>query len=219
MKTNDSLVAAALALTLAACSGGGHSHQPVHRHHDFDKPETYAKRWNGPERDAWQKPETIMTKLRLGDGMQVADLGAGTGYMTSRLAKAVGEGGKVYALDVSQEMIDYLRDRVPAQVELRKVSRRSTGLADASLDRLMTLNTWHHIEQRGSYAAELTRVLKPGGFVLVVDFVPGAEGPGPPPEMRLSAEQVSKELRQGGLEVEVLEEDLPRHYIVRGVKP
>jgi len=194
------------------------------RRHAFTKPEKYAEVWNDPSRDAWQKPEEILAAMQISPGTTLVDLGAGTGYLVPKLADATGETGKVIALDVSDQMIAYLDSAIEtegmANVSTHKAEHDDPKLGAQSVDRIVTLNTWHHITGREDYAKKLAASLTPGGSLVVVDFVAEkTEGFGPPQEMRLSAATVKAELEAAGFTVEILEETLERHYIVRGVVP
>jgi SAM-dependent methyltransferase len=199
---------------------GHHGHHGAHGgHHDFSDVARFAAIFDDPERDAWQRPAEVSALLLIEPGMTVADLGAGTGYFAPHLASAVGPSGHVLALDTEPNMVEHMRERVREaglpNVEPRVVAPDDPGLAPGSADRVLIVDTWHHIEARDAYAAKLREALRPGGFVLVVDFT--RESPhGPPPGMRLDAETVSAELRAGGLDVELVEETLPYQYAVRG---
>ncbi|MEZ4462249.1 MAG: methyltransferase domain-containing protein [bacterium] len=201
---------------------GEHHGQGEHKHvHSFDDPEKYAERWNSAERAEWQKPDEVLAFMQISPGQSVADLGAGTGYFVPFLSAAVGPEGKVYPLDVEDAMLAWITKNAADQgltnVEPRKAPFDSTGMEDGSLDRLLTVNTWHHIENRKDYAKRLFAVIKPGGRVVVVDFTKDAPE-GPPPEMRLDASVVIEELQAGGFDAALVEETLPRQYIVVGTK-
>ena len=201
---------------------GEHAGHGEHKHgHRFDNPEKYAESWNSPERAEWQKPEEVLSIMQVAPGQSVADLGAGTGYFVPFLSAAVGPEGKVYPLDVEDAMLAWITKNAADQgltnVEPRKAPFDSTGMEEGLLDRLLTVNTWHHIENRKDYAKRLFAVIKPGGRVVVVDFTKDAPE-GPPPEMRLDASVVIEELQAGGFEAALVEETLPRHYIVVGTK-
>jgi len=190
--------------------------------HSFADAERWTKVFDDPARDAWQKPDEVVAKMEILPGMTAADLGAGTGYFLGRLSAAVGADGHVLGLDVEDNMVEFMTDRAAKQgwtnVEARKVPYDTPGLDAAAVDRILIVDTWHHIEDRGAYSAKLLQALRAGGSVFVVDFT--KESPhGPPPEHRLTAEQVSGELREGGFDVEVIEEDLPDQYIVVGRRP
>jgi cyclopropane fatty-acyl-phospholipid synthase-like methyltransferase len=195
-------------------------HPEGHHEHDFSDPEAFVPMFEGPERDAWQRPADVVALLELAPQMTVVDLGAGTGYFLPHLARA-GEGVRVIALDVESAMVEHMRQRIAREalsnVEARVCATDDPGLADASVDRILIVNTWHHISDRAAYAAKLQRALRPGGFVLVVDFTLEAEH-GPPPEMRLAPEAVIEELGQGGLRASVADEALPDQYVVRAAR-
>jgi ubiquinone/menaquinone biosynthesis C-methylase UbiE len=193
-----------------------------HYEHDFSDIAKYVKAFESPERDAWQKPDDVVSLLQLWPGNVVADIGAGTGHFEPHLAKAVGATGRVLALDVEPHMVMYLKRRVKKErlgnVTVQKVAAANDpGLADGSVDRLLVVNTWHHLPQRAQYAAAMNRALRPGGFVVVVDFT--AESPeGPPAAARLSPATVIAELQAGGFSARTVAESLPLQYVVIGQK-
>lgn len=194
--------------------GGAH---PAHEH-DFSDAAAYAQMFDAPDRDGWQRPPEVLRLLALSQGMTVADLGAGTGYFEPHLAASVGSEGVVVALDVEASMVAWMERRMGeaglANVQVRLVAGDDPGLAPASVDRVLIVDTWHHIADRVEYGQRLRRALRPGGFVLVVDFTQESEH-GPPPEMRLPADVVVGELSGAGLRARVVEESLPMQYAVR----
>ncbi len=196
-------------------------HDAAHVHH-FDNPEKYAKKWNSPERAEWQKPGEVIALMEITRGSAVADLGAGTGYFEPYLSAATGPAGRVYALDLEPSMLQWIADNAQKEgltnIETRQVVADSTGLEPESLDRLLTVNTWHHIENREAYAKHLFSIIKPGGRVVVVDFTKEAPE-GPPAAMRLEPQVIIDELKAGGFTAGLATETLPRQYIVIGTKP
>lgn len=228
MKRLIALLIALFVLTLLGCGSSeaspeeprhthpGHGHQAGH-HHSFADVERFARMFDDPARDEWQRPADVVAMLELSAGMTVADLGAGTGYFMPHLAAAVGDGGRVLALDTEPNMVAHMQTRAEeaglAQIEAREVSPDDAGLEPGSVDRILVVDTWHHIAERPAYAARLAEALRPGGFVLVVDFTLDAPE-GPPAAMRLPPETVVEELN-GALDAELLEEELPRQYVVR----
>jgi ubiquinone/menaquinone biosynthesis C-methylase UbiE len=195
------------------------SHQGFHK--DFSEAEAFSAHFDDPARDAWQRPEEVLDLMRIPPGSVVADLGAGTGYFASRLARRVGAGGQVLALDVEPKMIEFLEQRIErdnlANVRAVLVAPDDPGLAAGSVSRVLIVNTWHHIGARPSYAEKLRSGLAPDGEVWVVDFTPESDL-GPPAQHRLSAEQVTAELQQAGLRAAPVAESLPNQYIVRAVR-
>jgi cyclopropane fatty-acyl-phospholipid synthase-like methyltransferase len=157
--------------------------------------------------------------MQIDAGMVVADIGAGTGYFEPWLSRAVGARGIVLALDVEPDMVRYLGERVRREhlenVRPALVNVDDPKLAGGSLDRILVVDTWHHIGSREAYAARVREALKSGGKVFIVDFKPDAKH-GPPPRHRLGFEQVVRELTAGGLRAEILETTLPEQYIVVG---
>lgn len=187
---------------------------------DFSEVERFARHFDDPSRDAWQRPAEVVKLMQLQAGQVVADIGAGTGYFLSHLAQAVGPKGRVIALDVEPNMVEFMRRRAQtsgwSQVSAGTVPPDDPKLQPASVDRILIVNTWHHIGQRPVYAAKLARALKRGGSVWVVDFTRESDI-GPPADHRLSAEEVLAELAAGGLRAAVVtEETLPKQYVVRG---
>jgi len=130
--------------------------------------------YEGFSRDHWQQPERVIEVLGIEPGDRVADLGSGSGYFTLRLSKAVGPEGRVYAVDVDEDMNAYLRERVAlagaANVEVVLGRFEDPLLPDGSIDLVLTVDTYHHIDDRPAYFRKLQRDLAPGGRVAVIDF-------------------------------------------------
>jgi ubiquinone/menaquinone biosynthesis C-methylase UbiE len=193
-----------------------HPHTPNAHHHDFSGAEEWSKRFDSPDRDAWQRPDEVIAAMTITPGMRVADIGAGTGYFLPHLSRAVGPQGAVWGLDIEPDMVAFMKERAKreelANTDARQIPTDGPGVEDASLDRVLIVNTWHHIEGRAAYAAKLRAALAPGGQLVIVDYNATAE-PGPPPAMRLSPQTVIDELAQGGFEA-TLAAELPRQYII-----
>jgi predicted methyltransferase len=193
-----------------------HQHQ-----HAFADPVQMAKNWNDPDRDNWQHPEEIVAAMGLKSGATVADIGAGTGYMVAHISQAIGKEGNVIAIDASTPMIEYLtthsNELGPARITPQKVDFDDPELKMASVDSILTLDTWHHVNKREAYAKKVYEGLKLGGRFVVVDHEIEADI-GPPKEMRLNPAQVAKQLESAGFRVEVVPESMPRHYMVVGHK-
>src|SRR3954471_7732750 len=192
---------------LAAC-GGAHGEAATapaaERHamqHHFESAEVCARSFDDPARDRWQQPALVLEALELGPGMVVADIGAGTGYFAVRLARAVPD-GQVIATDIEPDIIRCLTERAAREQlpNLRAVRTPPSDpeLAAGSVDRILVVDVWHHIDDRAGYARALARALRPGGKLAIVDFTREATH-GPPAAMRLTPEQVIGELRQAGL--------------------
>jgi cyclopropane fatty-acyl-phospholipid synthase-like methyltransferase len=225
----SSLRLGCLFLGAAACgsrppppSAHAHPDAPAHHdhvHHRFEDAETWARRFDDPGRDAWQRPAHVVELLALREGMTVVDLGAGTGYFLPHLARAVGPSGRVLALDVEPDMVRYMTERAAreglANVEARRVPPEDPELPAGTADRVLIVDTWHHIGERVEYTRKLASGLAPGGAVYIIDFTLETDK-GPPRPMRLAPERVAEELRAGGLDAQIVPEDLPDQYVVVG---
>lgn len=133
------------------------------------------RQMNDPARDAWQKPAEVVAKLDIAPGARVADLGAGGGYFTWHLARAVGPAGKVFAVDVDETAIEIITRAVAARKIANVVSVRSEA-SDAKLpepvDMVFSCDTYHHMADRVTYFRELMRFLKPEARVAILDYHP-----------------------------------------------
>lgn len=196
---------------------GASGHGAGHGHHRFDDPEAWAQRWDNAERDEWQQPERVIALMEITEGMSAADIGTGTGYFMPHLVEAVGPGGSVQCLDVEPAMVDYVNRRADelgaANAIARQVPHDDPQLAPGSVDRVLVVNTWHHLGDRSTYARRVGEGLAPGGAVFVVEYDMETE-PGPPREMRLLPEQVIADFEAAGFVAEVVG-TLPRQYVVR----
>lgn len=181
------------------------------------------------EREDFQKPDEVMRALELEAGETVADIGAGSGYFTIPVAKAVGPEGKVLAIDISQHMLDYLERRIKAEklenIELRKVERDDPRLPPGGVDLILMVDTIHYTlerEARTAYARKLREGLAPGGRVVIIDYIPKSleERPwGPPPQQHLPKETLNEDMAKGGLTV-IKEYDFltEQYYVVYGAE-
>jgi cyclopropane fatty-acyl-phospholipid synthase-like methyltransferase len=185
--------------------------------HRFERAEDWVPVFDAPDRDGWQKPAEVVALLEIEPGMTVVDLGAGTGYFLHYLSRAVGATGKVIALDVEPDMIRYMRERAAREglenVDARIVPYDDPALAEGSVDRVLVVDTWHHISNRSAYARRLADALARDGMVTIVDFTIESRR-GPPRSERLLSEAVVRELAGSGLSAKILAEALPDQYVV-----
>lgn len=153
--------------------------------HKF-RPENW-ERLLSAERRALLDPEEFLRRLGISPGETVADLGAGPGFFTDHLAQQVGPSGLVYALDVAPEMVALLRRRaLPPNVVVLQSQESKLPLPDASVDLAMLAFVLHELEHPRDFLIEARRILKPGGRLLVLEWVPQQEEMGPPLHERLA---------------------------------
>jgi FkbM family methyltransferase len=172
---------------------------PEEHQHDFSDPERWSQVFDDPKRDAWQKPQEVIEALKLKRAALVADIGAGTGYFTMRLARAL-PGGKVFAVDLEPDMVKHLAQRAKHEHLANVVAVQATT-DDARLpekvDLALMVDTYHHIDDRRRYFAKLKESLKPGGRVAIIDFTLDSDI-GPAPRARVSPDRVKSELAAAG---------------------
>ncbi len=192
-----------------------------HMDHKFDDPERYAKSFDDPARDAWQMPARVIEALALKPGQKVADVGAGTGYFSVRLARAAAA-PKVFAVDLEPKMVEHLTKRAAAEglknITAVLASTTSPNLPEP-VDVVLVIDTYHHIGNRPAYFAALKAKLTPGGRLAIVDFRKGGGDGGPPEHFRFTPEQITGELAQAGYVLDRAHDFLPRqHFLVYRIK-
>jgi ubiquinone/menaquinone biosynthesis C-methylase UbiE len=208
--------AALLALPTFAQDQVPRSHEEMHRLHR--DPKAYIAMLEDPKRDAYQKPHEVLEALDLEPGETVADIGSGSGYFTLRFAAHVGDTGRVFAVDVDPEMIRHLnrrlRDAGVRNVQTVLSEPDDPLLPDASVDRFVVVNVWHHIEKQPEYLALMKRMLKPGGQVVMIDFQKRELPVGPPLAMKIAREDLVRQMEANGFRLAKEHAFLPYQYFL-----
>ena len=236
MKTKHFLLATSLLLALSACKqqksdnhdaehttehyGKHHSHDSTKTANDYmhqSKTEDLIKRFDSPERDAYQKPELVLEYLGNLEGKKIMDIGAGSGYFSVKLAE---KGAQVIAADVDDEFQSALKKRIEdnnlENIELRKIPYDSPDLTDNEVDMVLIVNTYHHIENRSDYFKKVKKGIKPEGELVVIDYFKKELPVGPPVNHKIDLETVKKELKEAGYtQLDVNTDLLPYQFIVR----
>ena len=183
-------------------------------HHSFGDAEKWAKQFDDPKRDSWQKPDEVLDALHLRPSDKVADIGAGIGYFSVRIAKRVPD-GKVFSVDIEPDMVRYLGERAHREhlSGLVPVLAAAGPNLPESVDLVLVVDTYHHIENRTAYFAKLKDALVPNGRVAIVDFKVDAPE-GPPPADRVPAEKTIAELDAAGYSLVATHTFLPRQYFL-----
>lgn len=210
MRPMSSLLAAVL---MAAHGAGGHG-----QHGNPADLDAYLARMEEPERAQWQKPDEVVAALQLKPGQVACDIGAGPGYFSLRLARAVGEPGHVFAVDVEPRILEALRKRI----ESSKVKNISPvlSLADDPLlppgacDLILVVDTYHHFPDGPAYLRRLARALRPGGKLVNIDFQKRELPVGPPLEHKVSREAFLKDAKAAGLKPVAEHAFLPYQYFL-----
>jgi ubiquinone/menaquinone biosynthesis C-methylase UbiE len=177
-----------------------HSHSAHGAHHRFDDADRWSRVFDDPTRDAWQKPEAVLDWMALRPNDTVVDLGSGTGYFTTRLARRVPE-GKVLAVDIEPKMIEYVRQRAKRDrvdnVEGILGTEDDPKLPDG-VHLVLVVDTYHHIRDRTRYFARVQKHLASDGRVVIVDFKQGKLPVGPPDEHKIPVPKATQEMEAAG---------------------
>jgi arsenite methyltransferase len=190
-------------------------HQMHGLHRD---PKAYIGALEDPKRDAYQKPHEVVHALNSKPGEVIADIGAGSGYFTFHLARHVGERGKVYAVDVSSDMILHINRRMRELKTSNIVSILADPddplLPDQSVNRFFICNVWHHIENQTNYLSLMKKMLRPGGEVVMIDFHKKETPVGPPLKTRIAREDLIRQMENNGFRLSKEHTFLPYQYFV-----
>jgi ubiquinone/menaquinone biosynthesis C-methylase UbiE len=190
-----------------------------HQMHQLHRDSTaYIGILEDPQRDVYQKPHEVLTALAIKPGEVIADVGAGSGYFTFRLGHHVGDKGKIYAVDVSPDMILHLNRRIR---EL-KATNVSSILADPddpllpemSVNRFFFANSWHHIENQTKYLSLIKKILKPGGEVIMIDFHKKELPVGPPMQMKIARDDLVNQMEKNSFRITKEHTFLPYQYFL-----
>ena len=198
-----------LYLCTAALSGALLGQVP-HQHHPPSS-EEFAKVLEDPSRDEWQKPHDVVMALNLKPMETIADIGAGTGYFARRFTH---HAGKVYAVDIDAKLLAIAGKDAPANLETVLAAPDDPRLPDRSIDTVFFCEVLHHIENRPAYYARIAKALRPGGRIVVIDFVKKEVPVGPPPGMKISDEEVVAELKAAGFNLTGRRDILPYQYFL-----
>jgi len=185
--------------------------QAGHETHGPSDAARYARMLNDPARDAWQKPEEVISALALKKTDVVADIGAGSGYFTRRLARTA---AKVYAVDINADLLQIAAKDEPENVVAVLAAPDDPKLPPNSVDLIFICDVLHHIQNRPAYYRKLNAALKPGARIVNIDFYKKDLPVGPPVAMKLSEQQVIDEFKAAGFTLSRKHELLPYQYFL-----
>jgi ubiquinone/menaquinone biosynthesis C-methylase UbiE len=198
VRTARTVVAVVLAVVLLDHAGTAQQHGRLFPPEDLALLEP-------PDRDVWQRPEQIMDAMGIGEASVVADIGAGGGWFTVRLARRVGPNGRVYAEDVQPEMINSIKRRTTLEglnnVETRLGTDVDPRLPHGVLDAVLIVDSFHEVEKPVVLLRNLALSLKPDGRIGIVDFTKDGGGPGGPMDERVDPESVIRSAEAAGLQL------------------
>jgi len=166
-----------------------------------------------------ERPDEVIAAMKLRDGEVVAEIGAGTGFFSRRLAKAVGPHGKVYAEDIQPEMLDLLQKYAAEDGDANIVTVLGTEtdpkLPAGQMDWILLVDVYHEFQEPAPMLAKIRKALKPGGRVALVEYRAeddSARHISPP--HRMSVDQILQEWRPAGFELVERIETLPSQHLL-----
>jgi SAM-dependent methyltransferase len=176
--------------------------------------------YESADRVIWQKPDLVIQELGDVDGKVVADIGAGTGYFSRRIAY---KGAKVIAIDIDPKAIQWMEEqkaRFPIELQDRLVIRQAEPndpkLKAQEVDLVLLVNTYSYISNRVPYFTKLKEAIRPGGDVIIIDFKKKETPFGPAIEERVDVADVEKELKEAGYTLlKIDQESLEYQYIIK----
>ena len=205
-----------LPVTVLAQDAAKRDLQQMHQLHN--DPKSYIGALEDPKRDAYQKPHEVLTALNLKPGEVIADIGAGSGYFTFRLSHFVGDKGKVYAVDVSPDMILHINRRTRETKTTNVVSLLADAddplLPDQSVNRFFICDVWHHVDNQTKYLSLMKKMLKPGGEIVMIDFHKKELPIGPPMQMKIAREDLIKQMETNAFRLAKEHTFLPYQYFL-----
>ena len=190
-------------------------HQMHQLHRDA---KSYISALEDPKRDTYQKPHEVIHALAIKPGEVIADIGAGSGYFTFHLARHVGDKGKVYAVDVSPDMVRHINRRIRDSKVTNVVSLLADSddplLPDRSVNRFFVCDVWHHIDNQTKYLSLMKKMLKPGGEIVMIDFHKKDLPIGPPMQMKIAREDLITQMGSNGFKLIKEHTFLPYQYFL-----
>jgi ubiquinone/menaquinone biosynthesis C-methylase UbiE len=222
------LVLAAAAVTATAFTFAQGSH-PVSGRRIATVMDAQGAAWlDRPEREREEAPTKAIAALDIRAGQTVADIGAGSGYYTVRLAEAVGPGGRVYATDIQPEMLALIKKRLAetaagkgsANVELILGTPTESKLPDGAIDLALMVDVYHELAQPQAFLRSLERAMKRDGRLVLIEFRKESEWVPIRPEHKMSVREARMELEAEGFRFDRVIDVLPwQHILVFTVQP
>lgn len=196
----------------------------INRHYQDVDHRDWIGTFEVPGRDVYDKRLDVVKALRLKPGMSVADIGAGTGFYSLLFAEEVGPDGKVYAVDIAEGFISFIRQRAAekgvSNIKGVLSSQKDTKLDPGSIDLAFVCDTYHHFEYPKTMLASIKKALRPGGSLVIIDFIkdPEVSSGWVMSHVRLNREAVIKEIEQAGFRLEAAPNILKSNYFLKFAK-
>lgn len=191
-----------------------HGHAPGY-HKKFSDAKHWVKVFDDQARDKWQLPNEVMEAMSIQPADVIADIGAGTGYFSFRIAKRHPH-SKIYAADVEDDMLDFLKSEAKKQncknVVPFKIKTANPRFPE-NVNIVLVVNTFHHIDNRVQYFKDLKTSLAERARIVIIDFT--TQSPvGPPKDHRIDRAEVIAELKESGFALKKENNFLPNQYFL-----
>jgi len=178
--------------------------------------------WSG--REVYGRRLDVLQVLNLKPGMDIADIGAGTGFYSLLFAQQVGISGNIFAVDVTDDFIRNIKRRA-AENNLDNIhailsEQKDTRLEPSSIDMAFVCNTYHHFEYPQAMLTSIHRALRPGGVLVIIDYrkQAGISSSWVMSHVRYDKQSVIDEIEQGGFKLQSESDVLRENYFLRFVK-
>ncbi len=204
-----------LLVLVLSCGHHPHGTNASNQHMHKKSHDDLIKAFDDPSRDEWQKPQVVLHLMGNLKDKALIDIGAGSGYFSKFFLAA---GARLVAADVDRKFLHHIEKNLP-QASRRLIPFDDPLMKEGEFDFAFTCNTYHHIDERVAYLKKVRLGLKTGGQFVVVDFKAQSDVTGPPLKMRIPVAQAIKEFELAGFsKVHVYESELPRQYVLIGVR-
>jgi ubiquinone/menaquinone biosynthesis C-methylase UbiE len=212
-------VAIAAALVVTPGTGSAQQQHPVSGRTIANVMSHQAVAWlDRPEREREETPREAIKALKIKEGESIADVGAGSGYYTVLLARAVGERGRVYATDIQPEMLELIRRKVArdqlSNVEVILGSEDDPRLPAGALDLVLMVDVYHELARPQAMLRALKRVLRPGGRLVLIEFRKESRDVPIREEHKMSVAEARAELEAEGYKFDNVIDVLPWQHIL-----
>jgi predicted methyltransferase len=175
-------------------------------------------------REVYDRRQDVVQVLQLKAEMDIADIGAGTGFYSLLFAEQVGKSGNVFAVDVTDDFVQNIKRRA-AENNLNNIhailsKQKDTSLDSGSIDMAFVCNTYHHFEYPQSMLASIHRALRPGGILIIIDYrkQAGSSTSWVMSHVRSGKQSVIQEVEQAGFKLDSMSDILKENYFLRFVK-
>ena len=198
-----------------------HLHASTTMPDNFNDAARWSQRFDAPERDAWQRPDLVVTTTLAAnpkDGLVLVDLGAGTGYFSTRFAKAQPT-ATIIAADIASSLLHWTARRASeaglTNIETHQTTESGPAWPESmpKVDIAFLCNVYHHITDRPAWFSKVYAMAKADARLVVIDFTPASKR-GPPADHKLAPDAVIQELHEAGWRLDATHDILPDQYFL-----